>query len=138
MPFCSRDLCRDVLVEAATQGYVQDLDAPADGQQGHPILRRPTGQRQLHVVPLWRDVPTPFVPGFPVARRVDVLATGQQQAVQSLVEGAHQGRIRQLGDHQWCSPSADQAADVCLVLANTGRKGILLCLDSNRGDADDG
>ncbi len=69
-----------VLVQCAAGGDVDHLGTPADGEGRDPHGRRRPGEAQLQEIAILIDPVDPLVDARGVVRRVDVAATGQDQA----------------------------------------------------------
>ena len=76
------DQLRQVLVEGAAAGDVEDLHPAADPEQRHLALDRALRQRQFEAVALGPGALRLRVRLGPVAGRVDVGAAGEDQGVE--------------------------------------------------------
>src|SRR2546428_9115322 len=84
-------LIRDVLVEASAQRDVDDLDASADGQEGHVVVERPVDEADLEGVTRLGDSARGVVALLAEARGVDVAAAREDEAVEALPEYTERG-----------------------------------------------
>src|SRR5690606_4716105 len=78
-----------ILEEGASKVDVEKLKAPADGEYGHLSLQSPLECLELHLVAGVVHRLQLGVRALPIARGIDVLATGEDQPVRTL---------QQLGD----------------------------------------
>jgi hypothetical protein len=99
------DHLRQVLVQGAAPDHVEQLDAPADGQQRHLAGQRRDEQSQLPAVPLVVGRAGLRVRAGPVPGRVHVTAAGHDQPVQV---GHGRGRLGRVaaGGQQHRPPAA--------------------------------
>ena len=81
-------LRRDILIEAASRGDVEGLDAAADAEDGQIGRQRPARDRQFGDVAGAIHLPQFRMPRLAIFRRIDIDAAGKQQAIQSLEDRA--------------------------------------------------
>src|SRR5438093_7838477 len=84
-------LIRDVLVEAPAQRDVDDLDAAADGEEGHVVVERPMDDADPESVTRPGDFACGVVALVAEARGVDVAAAREDEAVEALPEHTARG-----------------------------------------------
>src|ERR1051325_5853470 len=90
-------LAREVLVQGAAQGHVQDLDAATDGEDGKPATLRAGDERELDGIAGGIGFAEPGMRQRAIARRLDVLTPGEHQPLDAVECGA-----RGLGvEHRW-------------------------------------
>ena len=70
-------LRRDILIEAASGGDVEGLDAAADAEDGQICRQRPACDRQFGEIACAVHLSQFWMPRFAVLRRIDIDATGQ-------------------------------------------------------------
>ena len=135
-------LAGEVLVEGAAGGDVEDLQPAADAEDRLAVLGGPAHEQQLELVA--RRV-APVAAGAPrvvVARRVEVGAAGEEDAVERVVDGARGGLVvGDQGDHQRHPARLGHRADVALAHRVRRRQGggdPVHAVERLRGDADEG
>ena len=78
-----------VLVEGAAQSHIQELEAPADAQDGLVLLQSPVQEFPLQGIPGGAQLATGGLQGLSVQLRSDILPASEEKAVTE---------IRELGD----------------------------------------
>jgi hypothetical protein len=88
-------LGREILVQGAAAGHVDQLHPAADTEDRQPVSQRGREQLQLRLVALGVDAAGPGVRLGAVAGRVDVAAAGEDQPVQAAQGPRDAGHRRQ-------------------------------------------
>ena len=120
-------------VEGAAHGHVEDLNPPADGQEGHAPVHRQANQVQLHGIPLGQDASQG---ASSVAGEIgrDVAPTGEDQTMDQRQELAPGGLLDGEREEQGNASRCFHGAKV--TLRRTHDRGFGLSGVSTGGNAD--
>ncbi len=100
---CAGELLREVLIEATTQSNIDYLATPANAQEGFTCLDERLNQVDLQPVALNAQPLHAGMRRVPIEARINITATGEQEAVQMREEGIKiiTGKVQR--DQQWQS-----------------------------------
>src|SRR5579862_4990217 len=79
-----RHLGRYVLIERSAQRHVEGLDTATDGEERYVLSEGQPNKRKLIVVARGIDLDGIVERALPVQRRIDIVSTGEEQAVQPI------------------------------------------------------
>ena len=83
VPYATRILVAQVLIEATTQGNIYDLHTTADAKYGDIFFERPGSEGQFELIELRIGLFCEWVLFFPITRRLHIYATWKQQSIQA-------------------------------------------------------
>ena len=126
-----RFLGGNVLVEGASEGYVDQLLSAADAQDGYSARCRCPDQIQVVAVAQGIDGAQLGVGGFSVDGRVEVLASGQDEGVDAVQHAGEGGGV--LGDGEQERRASGLDDGLAVFAADAG-----VVVGHGAGDADDG
>src|SRR5260221_6242568 len=95
MPYATRILVAQVLIEATTQGNIYDLHTTADAKYGDIFFERPGSEGQFELIELRIGLFCEWVIFFPITRRLHISATSKQQSIQSGEYGIKRSEVAQ-------------------------------------------
>src|SRR5215472_5265941 len=82
VPYTTRILVAQVLIEATTKSDIYDLHTTADAKYGDIFFERPRSEGQFELIELRISLFCERVLFFPITRRLHIYATWKQQPIQ--------------------------------------------------------
>src|SRR5438477_6364024 len=128
-------LVAEILVEAATEGDVEKLLPAADAERGQVVGKRPACESQLGPVTRRLDDIEVVDRRFAVLFGRDVGAAGEDDPIESLVDGPQPIVVFEDRDEDWSAAGGRKRPYITLVDPEAGRLGTRR--DRQRGQTDE-
>src|SRR5258708_10143419 len=103
VPYATRILVAQVLIEATTQGNIYDLHTTADAKYGDIFFERPGSEGQFELIELRIGLFCEWVLFFPITSRLHIHATWKQQSIQAGEYRIMLSEVVEHGDKYWHS-----------------------------------